>query len=91
MSSRDDQRIWFRLHSRDDDPQRMLDPKRQRSKPWGGTVYGRCAKCAGEGETVHECESCRERVDANCPHAEGEARYWAECPACAESGEGRRI
>jgi hypothetical protein len=43
-STRDERRSWFRLHPRDHDPHRLLDPERQRSEPWGGTIYGRCMK-----------------------------------------------
>src|SRR5215211_5863039 len=84
----DERRTWFRLHPRDDDPERLLDdPERQRSEPWGGTIYGRCPKCDGEGQTMHECESCRERADAACPVCGGRRRYRDECPACEGSGE----
>jgi hypothetical protein len=78
---------WFRLHPVGDDPQRLLDPDCQRSEPWGGTIYGRCGKCGGEGRTLHECESCRDHVDPDCPSCGGRKRYEAECPACEGSGE----
>jgi DnaJ-class molecular chaperone len=81
------ERTWFRLHPREDDPERLLDPERQRSEPWGGTVFGRCPKCGGEGRTMHECESCRHGADPSCPSCGGRMRYLAECPACAGTGE----
>jgi hypothetical protein len=80
-------RTWFRLHPRKDDPQRLLDPERQRSEPWGGTIFGRCRKCGGEGRVLHECESCRHRTNPSCPACGGRKRYLAECPACRGSGE----
>ena len=49
-------RSWFRLHPADADPEQLLDPAQQRSEPWAGTIYGRCDKCGGKGETLHECE-----------------------------------
>jgi DnaJ-class molecular chaperone len=77
---------WFRLDPRNEDPERLLDPERQRSEPWAGTIYGRCDKCAGEGRTMHECESCVVRPRRDCPACEGEVRYLATCPACRGSG-----
>ena len=56
---------YFRVHPRDEDPQRLLDPENQKSEPWGGTVWGRCDKCGGSGETEHvggevdECPACQ--------------------------------
>jgi hypothetical protein len=79
---------YFRLQSPDDDPRRLLDPDRQRSEPWEGTIYGRCDKCGGSGRTEFRCESCREgSADPDCPVCGGEVRYWGECPACGGSGE----
>jgi hypothetical protein len=78
---------WFRLHPRGDDPRRLLDPERQRSQPWGGTIYGHCTKCGGDGRTLHECESCRVRADPSCPACRGQKRYKADCPACGGTGE----
>ena len=78
---------YFRLHPGEQDPHELLDPERQKTEPWGGTIYGRCDKCEGSGETWHECESFKEGVDANCPSCGGELRYRAECPACEGSGE----
>jgi hypothetical protein len=79
---------FFRLHPRDEDPERLLDPERQVTEPWEGSVYGRCDKCDGSGETLHECESCGTGGrDPNCPSCGGELRYRAECPACEGSGE----
>jgi hypothetical protein len=82
----DERRTWVRLHPRDDDPERLLHSDQQRSEPWGGTIHGRCAKCGGEGRTLHECESCRDRIDPSCPACGGRRRYEAECPACEGSG-----
>ncbi len=78
---------FFRLHPGDEDPESLLDPERQKTEPWGGTIYGRCDKCEGSGRTWHECESCKEGVDANCPSCGGELRYEGECPACGGTGE----
>ena len=81
-------RSYFRLHPADEDPQRLLDPENQTSEPWGGTIYGRCDKCGGSGETEHECESCTATsANPDCPACHGEVRYMAECPACEGSGE----
>jgi hypothetical protein len=78
---------WFRLHPRGDDPRRLLDPEHQRSEPWGGTIYGHCTKCDGNGRTLHECESCQVRADPSCPACRGRKRYEADCPACSGTGE----
>ena len=79
---------YVRLHPAEDDPERLLDPGNQRSEPWSGTIFGRCDKCGGEGETDHTCESCRAGgVDPACPSCAGRVTYRAECPACEGSGE----
>src|SRR3954471_3820825 len=57
---------YFRVHQKDDDPQRLLDPEKQKSEPWGGTVWGRCDKCGGSGVTEHVGG-----VTAECPACEG--------------------
>lgn len=57
---------WYRVHPANEDPERLLDPERQKSEPWGGTVYGRCEKCGGGGKTDHEDGGVRE-----CPACEG--------------------
>ena len=79
--------LWFRLHPEDEEPSRLLDPEQQRSEPWAGTIYGRCDKCDGEGQTMHECKSCRQGPPrSDCPACGGEVRYRAKCPACQGSG-----
>jgi DnaJ-class molecular chaperone len=78
---------WFRLDPEHEDPRRLLDPDRQRSEPWAGTIYGRCVKCGGDGETMHECESCLVQPRRHCPACDGEVRYLARCPACQGSGQ----
>jgi hypothetical protein len=80
-------RTYFRLHPENADPERLLEPEHQKSKPWAGTIYGRCDKCGGDGETVHVCESCRSGPDPDCPACGGKVRYTDECPACGGSGE----
>jgi hypothetical protein len=66
MAGESSARTFVRLHQEDDDPERLLDPERQRSEPWEGTIYGRCDKCRGSGETRHEDGRCEE-----CPACEG--------------------
>ena len=79
---------YFRLQQSDEDPERLLDPQQQRSEPWSGTVYGRCDKCDGSGETEHQCESCKPgAADPDCPSCRGKVRYRGECPACKGEGE----
>ena len=79
---------YFRLHPKDDDPERLLDPDQQTTEPWGGTIYGKCDKCGGEGKTEHECESCKSGSrDPNCESCGGKVTWEEECPACEGSGE----
>ena len=79
---------FVRLHPADEDPEDLLRPEEQRTEPWGGTIYGRCDKCGGSGETDHECESCKEGPPRDdCPSCQGRVQYRGECPACGGSGE----
>lgn len=81
-------RSYYRLHPAGEDPEKLLDPEHQTSEPWGGTIYGRCDKCGGSGETEHVCKSCNAASgDPDCPACHGEVRYKAGCPACEGSGE----
>lgn len=56
---------YFRLNSEDEDPDELLRPENQVSKPWGGADKGACAKCGQTGRVVFktgeegECPSCR--------------------------------
>ena len=78
---------YVRIDPPGEDPKRLLDPDEQQSEPWSGTIYGRCDKCRGSGETTHECESCKANRDSACPVCKGKLRYQDECPACEGSGE----
>ena len=79
---------YYRVEPGDRDPEALLDPENQETEPWSGTVRGKCDKCGGDGETEHECESCKEDgPDSSCPACGGEVRYMDECPACEGSGE----
>jgi hypothetical protein len=79
---------YFRLQKADEDPEKLLEREKQKSEPWGGTIWGRCDKCGGRGKTRHECESCKASGrDENCPSCHGEMYYEKECPACEGSGE----
>lgn len=81
-------RTYYRLHPADEDPEKLLDPEHQTSEPWGGTIYGRCDKCGGSGETEHVCKSCTAASsDPDCPACHGEVHYNGACPACEGSGE----
>lgn len=63
---------YFRLHPEDEDPQELLEPENQVSKPWGGVDAGRCDKCGGSGRTTFKF---------------GNEEYEDDCPACKGSGE----
>ena len=79
---------YFRLHPKDEDPEKLLDPDEQKTEPWGGTIYGKCDKCGGEGKTKHECESCKAGSrDPDCESCGGKVTWEEECPACEGSGE----
>jgi hypothetical protein len=78
---------YVRIDPAGEDPERLLDPEHQQSEPWSGTVYGRCDKCNGSGNTTHACESCKEQRDSACPVCRGRVRYEDECPACEGNGE----
>ena len=79
---------YVRLHPAGGDPEDLLDPEKQQTEPWGGTIYGRCDKCGGSGQTDHECESCKESGPReDCPSCGGQVSYSGECPACEGSGE----
>jgi hypothetical protein len=79
---------YFRIQQPGEEPERLLDPDQQVTKPWSGTTWGRCDKCGGNGETEHECESCTAgEADQNCPVCHGKVRYHGECPVCQGSGE----
>jgi hypothetical protein len=53
---------YFRLHPADHDPQELLEPENQVSKPWGGADYGPCDKCGRSGRLEAqdmECPTCK--------------------------------
>jgi len=79
---------YFRIHPGDEDPERLLHPEEQQSRPWDGGGRGPCDKCDGSGRTTHECESCKAGGrDEDCPSCQGRLRYEDACPACEGSGE----
>jgi hypothetical protein len=51
---------YFRLHPEDEDPQVLLEPENQVSKPWGGADRGPCDKCGASGslDGFGECPTC---------------------------------
>ncbi len=79
---------YYRHCSADVDPRLLLDPREQRSTPWGSHDHGRCDKCGGEGQVRFECLSCIEEGSrAECPACRGRVEFLERCPACAGSGE----
>lgn len=51
---------YFRLHPEDHDPQELLEPENQVSKPWGGADHGPCDKCHASGRLRGaECPTCK--------------------------------
>src|SRR5215211_4398763 len=63
---------YFRLHPEHEDPQELLEPENQISKPWGGVDHGPCDKCRATGR-------CTFRRDGR--------QYEDECPTCKGTGE----
>src|SRR3954452_18530516 len=56
---------YYRLHPEDEDPQELLEPDNQVSKPWDGGDPGPCDKCHRSGRTKfldggeRECPACK--------------------------------
>jgi DnaJ-class molecular chaperone len=78
---------YFRLHPEDEDPQELLEPENQISKPWGGADRGRCNKCGGSGRTTFRCASCTKQADPRCEICHGDVEFDGDCPACRGTGE----
>lgn len=78
---------YFRLHPQHIDPQELLEPENQVSKPWGGADHGPCDKCGRTGRVMFQCASCSKQVDPRCQSCHGEVEFEGECPTCRGSGE----
>jgi hypothetical protein len=79
--------IYFHCCSAGADLERLLDPDRQFTEPWGGADHGRCDKCGGAGTVLYKCRSCMETGDkADCPACQGRVRFRETCPACLGDG-----
>jgi hypothetical protein len=79
---------FFHCCSADGDLERLLDPDRQFTEPWGSHDHGPCDKCGGEGTALYECRSCLEvGARADCPACQGRVRFRETCPACLGTGE----
>ena len=77
---------YYRVHPPDADPDELLHPEEQVTRPWGEGDEGPCDKCHGTGRTQHECESCRDPREEGCPSCHGDVSYDRECPACGGTG-----
>ena len=79
----------YRLEPAAGDPQRLLDPDRQWTEPWGGSGDGeRCDKCRGSGRTGYECWSCLlTGTNPSCPACRGRVRWESKCPVCHGDGK----
>jgi hypothetical protein len=77
---------YFRLHPAEEDPQELLEPENQVSKPWGGADPGPCDKCEGSGRVMFHCESCTHQADPCCEFCQGEVEFEGDCPTCRGSG-----
>jgi len=78
---------YFHCCSAGVDPERLLDPDRQFTEPWGGADHGRCDKCGGAGTVLYKCRSCMETGGvADCPSCQGRVRFRETCPTCLGSG-----
>src|SRR5215207_4132128 len=62
-------------------------PSASARNPGAAPSTAAATKCGGDGRTLHECESCRVRVDQSCPACRGRKRYEADCPTCGGTGE----
>jgi len=78
---------YFHCCAAGSDPERLLDPERQFSEPWGSHDHGRCDKCGCAGITLYVCRSCLERGPcSDCPACQGRVRFRETCPACLGDG-----
>ncbi len=78
---------YFHCCSADAELERLLDPDRQFTEPWGGAEHGRCDKCGASGTVLYQCRSCMETGGrADCPACMGRVRFRETCPACLGSG-----
>jgi hypothetical protein len=74
---------FFHCCAADADPQRLLDPDRQLTEPWGSHDHGPCDKCSSKGVVLYECRSCLEAgALPDCPACQGRVRFREICPAC---------
>ena len=78
---------FFRLQPKDEDPQVLLEPENQVSKPWDGAEPGPCDKCDRTGRTTFQCQSCSKQADPRCEFCHGDVEFEGECPACRGTGE----
>jgi hypothetical protein len=78
---------YFRLHPADEDPQELLEPENQVSRPWGSADEGPCDKCGGAGRVTFQCASCMKHADPRCESCHGEVEFEGECPTCKGTGE----
>jgi hypothetical protein len=87
MSQANGNHTYFHCCSADAELERLLDPDRQFSEPWGGDDHGRCDKCGTAGVALYECRSCLERGPrSDCPACQGRVRFRETCPACLGDG-----
>jgi hypothetical protein len=78
---------YFHCCSAGADPERLLDPDRQFTEPWGSAEHGRCDKCGGAGTVLYKCRSCMETGGkADCPSCQGRVRFRETCPTCLGGG-----
>ena len=79
---------YFRLHPEHEDPDELLDPEKQVSKPWGSDEEGKpCEKCGGDGKATFRCYSCSQQADPRCESCHGEVEFVGECPTCKGTGK----
>jgi hypothetical protein len=87
LGAKDSSRRFFHCCSAESDPERLLDPDRQLTEPWGAPEHGPCDKCQGAGVALYECRSCLEAgAVADCPACQGRVRFRETCPACLGDG-----
>lgn len=80
-------RTYFHSCPADADLERLLDPARQFTTPWGSADHGDCDKCGGQGRVPYECKSCLATgAEPDCPACAGRIRFQGVCPTCEGDG-----